>query len=676
MKHVRHIRNKNKSTGHPHELSSQLVAPQIMRNLILSGYHSMAHIGASKLFNSIREHWYWNTLAADCKLYCATCQECTKAKRHYGKFLPPLQPRPITYPMERLHIDIIYPLKKCQDKVALLTIIDSFTRFPHAIPLSNTTSIKIAEALFEYFCMIGTPHSIVSDLGSNLQSEIMTHLFKFMGITRIHTSAGHSSSNSMVERLHSTLWASLRCHIDKTENWVPLIGPILWGLRSAPCSSSGISPFTLFFGRTHRLPIQGILPSKIAKNHVSAQTYIDHLIPKIDLIHKFASEQQYKQQVVMKNRFDKNTIEPKFEIGDQIYLHNPSLPKGLTKKMHPKYNTKYYIVARDSETNYRIRNCDTHVEVKYPVHCSKFKLVNENRSKLAAYGPPINPNLLYTIPEESNSPDNQFSTPLPPSDNSPATHKSPNTDNLNTNLQEEQYASDFPADYDLLIDPEVINKENHQQTADPPWQYDLQDKTPIYINGPDTTTNSDISSETLDCSNPQSNNYFQLFQSQSQVSPHVSLLPSQSPPSLTPHHQSMHSSFSQIPPSVTTPSLDMSLTSHASDTPVQHQTAQSFNLLSTKQSSNKDKQQSHITPLTRLGTRAQTREILHQCIPMSDIQEVTAVKNIDRKKHYKVIFTDPNRPTEWINCNFIPSLAIQRFHIARAQHRSYQQKRV
>ena len=92
----------------------------------------------------------------------------------------------------------------------ILTIGDSATRYPEAIPLRNTSSKTIANALVQYFCRVGIPEELVSDQGSNFISNLMAQLHDHLGITKIQTSVYHPEANGLVERFNGTLKQMLK----------------------------------------------------------------------------------------------------------------------------------------------------------------------------------------------------------------------------------------------------------------------------------------------------------------------------------------------------------------------------------------------------------------------------------------------------------------------------------
>ncbi|XP_037959063.1 uncharacterized protein LOC119688458 [Teleopsis dalmanni] len=125
------------------------------------------------------------------------------------------------------------------------------------------TTEVIAGAFIEgWVAQYGVPHIITTDLGRQFESTIFRELSRLLGIKHIHTTAYHPQANGMVERMHRTLKAALRCH--NSNDWTRTLPLILLGLRTSPKEDLGVSSAEMLYGNPLRVPGQ-LLSQKCQK---------------------------------------------------------------------------------------------------------------------------------------------------------------------------------------------------------------------------------------------------------------------------------------------------------------------------------------------------------------------------------------------------------------------------
>jgi len=192
-----------------------------------------------------------------------------------------------------------------------------------------------------------------------------------------------------------------------------------------------------------------LLPIPTPTKNKTIDEYIASLNPKIQKVNDIARENFFEQQQKIKEAYDRTAAPPNFKIGQEIYVHDPQTPLGYSKKLHNRFRKRYIIVSRESYTNFRIKDKNTGKELRRPIHCSRFRKVELDRSLMAKNGPELD------------------ITPLPTIDEIPE---------IESNLQ---YQSDFPADYtdlfETLPESEMTPSPSHIY---PDSHFDLNDRIP------------------------------------------------------------------------------------------------------------------------------------------------------------------------------------------------------
>ena len=71
-----------------------------------------------------------------------------------------------------------------------MTICDHFTKWADAFPIGNQEASTVAKVLVEHmFASLGTPIQILTDRGSNFESQLFAELLKRLEVDHVRTTA-------------------------------------------------------------------------------------------------------------------------------------------------------------------------------------------------------------------------------------------------------------------------------------------------------------------------------------------------------------------------------------------------------------------------------------------------------------------------------------------------------
>ena len=167
--------------------TDQLVVPCSLRELVMKCCHDIpiaGHMGIGATKKRVCSRFSWPGVMQDIIRFvksCITCQKhCNKLPR-----LPVQQADIVDRPFDKVAIDIVGPLTVTDNKCRyILTLIDTATRWPEAVPLREIRTTDVASALFNIFSRLGLPKQILSDNGQQLVSKAMSEVMEMMGIER------------------------------------------------------------------------------------------------------------------------------------------------------------------------------------------------------------------------------------------------------------------------------------------------------------------------------------------------------------------------------------------------------------------------------------------------------------------------------------------------------------
>ena len=282
---------------------ARILVPTVYKRSVFSHVHNVSHPGFKATFKLLSKFYFWPNMKAEVRDWCRKCVNCqrNKVQRHTRAGLS-LLPEP-TKRFSDLHIDLVGPLNPpCQGKNMLLTIIDRWTGWAEALPLTMRGQAASAEAcakllISQWIARFGIPRRITSDRGSQFVSKLWKELTDKLGIEQVCTTAYHPQHNGKIERFHRQLKNSLRARLDGQKNWLDQLPWVMLGLRSAPNLDTGVSPCVLVYGQSPDLPGQLVLnkaeiqdASQFGESLAKAMASVKFTQPKW---HKSATKDSY-----------------------------------------------------------------------------------------------------------------------------------------------------------------------------------------------------------------------------------------------------------------------------------------------------------------------------------------------------------------------------------------------
>lgn len=233
---------------------SRPIVPKKWRNKIFQTFHCLAHSGIRGSRKLISDRFLWKNMQKDIGNLVRTCTPCQRAKTQKHTHSPAS-----TFPVPdrrfgEIHVDIVGPLPPSRGCKYLFTIVDRYTRWPAAFPMSTSTADACAKVLLSgWISSFGVPDDITSDRGSQFESDLWAALNKLLGSARSRTTSYHPQSNGLVERFHRQLKGALRARLNSNK-WVDELPLVLLGIRSCFKEDIGCSSAELVYGTTLRIP--------------------------------------------------------------------------------------------------------------------------------------------------------------------------------------------------------------------------------------------------------------------------------------------------------------------------------------------------------------------------------------------------------------------------------------
>ena len=364
-------------TENGHGTRLQLVLPRSLVPNVLTALHdapSAGHLGVAKTVERVRERFYWYGMQHDVEDWCRQCEKCSKRKSPQATARAPLISSCPGYPFERMALDIMGPLPTTESgNKYILVVGDYFTKWKEAFAIPNQEAKTVAEKLVnEVIARYGAPEKIHSDQGRNFEAQLFKEMCTLFNIEKTRTTPYHPESDGMIERLNRTLQDMLAKYVSGHQrDWDEHLPLVMMAYRSSVHASTQYTPFYLLFGHEVRLPVD-IMFGRQPDHQPEVSEYVRNLRDTLEDVHENAREHLRTAQKRQKDHYDQRIAGEQIEIGDRVFLHEPAVKKGQSKKLHSPWQGPYIVVTRIGDVTYRIQAEDNPRKRKV-VHFNRLK---------------------------------------------------------------------------------------------------------------------------------------------------------------------------------------------------------------------------------------------------------------------------------------------------------------
>ena len=237
------------STGQPRP-----VVPLSWRKKVFEAIHNLSHPSVRTTTELVAKKFVWHGVKKQVAVWTKACIACQTSKVHRHVKAPLNVFKVPTRRFHHINVDLVGPLPQSRGYTYLFTIVDRFTRWPEAIPLSDTSTETCARALIQHWISrFGMPSEISSDRGSQFTSKLWSITAQLLGTKHSRTTAYHPQANGLVERFHRHMKSALRARLTGHQ-WADELPWILLGIRTAPKEDLGTSSAELVYGAPLTVP--------------------------------------------------------------------------------------------------------------------------------------------------------------------------------------------------------------------------------------------------------------------------------------------------------------------------------------------------------------------------------------------------------------------------------------
>ena len=236
----------------------------------------------------------------------------------------------------------------------------------------------VADQVVDYICNFGVMDKLLSDQGTNYESQLIAELMDTFDIHKIRTTSFRPQTDGITERANQTIKNMIMNYVnDDQDNWDLHLNTISFAYNTAVHKSTSYTPFELMFNRKPKLPIDIFYPALNERDILNENINVDFNFKedsyaketknKFETIFKIVKQNTQMSMNKAKIRYDRDSRACNFKEGDLVLMNDFT-----RKKLEPRWNGPWIIVKKTNEINYILRS--THLKRKKDTICHQNRL--------------------------------------------------------------------------------------------------------------------------------------------------------------------------------------------------------------------------------------------------------------------------------------------------------------
>ena len=330
------------------------VIPASKRQELLERFHGSAHLGVHKTYDLLRMNAYWPGMEADTQKFVSSCERCQLAKPARNLNRAPLKPIFTSSPMEMWAMDIMGPLAYTSGgKRYILVATDLFSRWVETVPLTDQSARTVAKAFIESVILrYGVPQTLLTDQGTNFESQLMKEICDLLGIRKVRTSTFHPRTDGQAERMNRTIKERIAAVGGCWEEALPFV---TFSINATVNSMTGFTPYQLVYGRH---PPQFFQTTGISDHSPprSMHEFVNQLVRTLKRLNSAAkvnSDENKKSAAdTYRLKLPQMSQWTPFSVGSSVKYRN-RYPDRANRKFSDRYVGPFTVLARRG-VNYKV----------------------------------------------------------------------------------------------------------------------------------------------------------------------------------------------------------------------------------------------------------------------------------------------------------------------------------
>ncbi|MCO5762841.1 MAG: reverse transcriptase domain-containing protein [Chromatiaceae bacterium] len=313
--------------------------PAEQANLIDQCHRQLGHAGWKAVFLALRQRFFWPRMRQSTFQRLHMCRQCIRHNVPTTAIGTPLQPIKAQGPRHIYAVDIV-PMPIAGRYRYMLLLIDHYTKYAVAEAASDAKTYRLIAFLRRVFTQLGPCDVLLSDPGPQFRATSLQRFLAQHNVRHDRSGARHFEGNGCLERLVRTITEAAAKMGTTHETWPHQLDAVLRAYNARSHSTTGAEPYTIFFGRPVRLPLDDRYGTEGAPAPTPAQV-----------------QRQRRQATDVWRRASQRRHPRPFEPGDEV-LHYPRLPSTLRhardRRFRPRRRGPYVVIELYPRNRYLV----------------------------------------------------------------------------------------------------------------------------------------------------------------------------------------------------------------------------------------------------------------------------------------------------------------------------------
>ncbi|GJZ62541.1 putative reverse transcriptase domain-containing protein [Tanacetum coccineum] len=333
------------------------------------------HPGSDKMYQDIKQLYWWPNMKADIATYVSKCLTCLKVKAKHQKPSGLLvQPEIPQWKWDNITMDFVTKLPRAPSgNDTIWVIVDQLTKSAYFLPMrENDPMDKLARLyLKKVVTRHGIPVSIICDRDGRFMLNFWRSFQKALGTQLDMSTAYHPETDGQSERTIETLEDMLRaCVIDFGNGWERHLLLIEFSYNNNYHASIKAAPFEALYGQKCQSPVCWV---EVGDAQLTSPELIHETTKKIVQIKQRIQAARDRQ----KSYADVRSKPLEFQVRDRAMLKvspwKGVICFGKRGKLNPRYIGSFKVLAKVGTVSYRLELPQQLSRVHSTFHVSNLK---------------------------------------------------------------------------------------------------------------------------------------------------------------------------------------------------------------------------------------------------------------------------------------------------------------